>query len=39
VNLLHGLETAAPPFLFLTFLGVGLVSGLILMAFVSAARR
>ena len=39
VNLLHGLEMMAPPFLFLTFLGVGLVSGLMLMAFVSAGRR
>jgi Mg2+ and Co2+ transporter CorA len=39
VNLLHGLENKAPPFLFLTFLGVGLVSGLMLMAFVGTGRR
>jgi hypothetical protein len=39
VNLLHGFETMAPPFLFLAFLGAGLLSGVLLMAFVSAGRR
>lgn len=39
VNLMHGFEAMAPPFLFLAFLAVGLISGLILMAFVGASRR
>jgi Mg2+ and Co2+ transporter CorA len=39
VNLQHGLEFVAPPFLFLAFLAAGLISGLILMAFVSANQR
>jgi len=39
VNLTHGLEALAPPQPFLAFVAIGLISGLILMAFVAAANR
>jgi len=39
VNLAHGLETVSPPQPFLAFVAIGLISGLILMAFVAAANR
>jgi hypothetical protein len=39
VNLVHGFETFQPPLPFLAFVAASVISGLILVSFVAAARR